>query len=325
MVAVVLINPLGAALSHYEREAVDVLNACGATTVVRSILEPSASGTGRIRWLTAYLRELLRARRGAVSAVVILWPPIGYLDVIAAMVLGGRRCWIVMHDPVPLVAAVGFGSATRRCARIIRPNRLVTHSAAADHAVESALGHRTTRLPHPLFSVCPSQRRHATRLPVVRVLGQYKNDRDLLLLNNIASALGGETNLEILGRGWPAVAGWSVHSEFVSEDAFGHAIETADVVVIPYKRFFQSGVAVRCLERGTPVVGPAGTSLDDLLGANSGLLVHSSASPAAWVDAIEYAIEQGRPEMHRAALAARAAAVDEWGKWLRIVLPAGVS
>jgi glycosyltransferase involved in cell wall biosynthesis len=156
--------------------------------------------------------------------------------------------------------------------------------------------------------------------PVVRVLGQFKRDRDLGALVALAEELGPDVQLEIVGRGWPELEGWKVDSRFVSEAELDELMRTSSAVVIPYVRFYQSGIAIRALESNTPIVGRAETSLADLYGRNSRLLVTEDPATGvvnehSWVEAVRYAVAAGREEAARAAAAYHSVAVSEWGAW----------
>jgi hypothetical protein len=84
------------------------------------------------------------------------------------------------------------------------------------------------------------------------------------------------------------------------------------VVLIPYRRFFQSGIAIRCLEREIPVVGPAGSSLEDLYGSDSALLVTHVDD---WTRAVEHAITSGRDEAVAAAKLWWTRSRAAWREW----------
>jgi hypothetical protein len=98
------------------------------------------------------------------------------------------------------------------------------------------------------------------------VLGRYKNTRSLDALAAIAEQAADSCDLEIYGRGWPRLRGWSVSDRFVPEAEFAALVHTSDCVVIPYDHFFQSGVAVRCLEAAVPVVAPKHEHIAQLFG-----------------------------------------------------------
>jgi hypothetical protein len=158
------------------------------------------------------------------------------------------------------------------------------------------------------------------RRPAIRVLGQFKQDRDLEVLQSLAAEFNSECDLEIAGRGWPTVEGWRVDSRFVSEQELDELVRSSDAIVIPYKRFYQSGIAIRALEAGTPIVGRAATSLADLYGSDSRLLVSDElvdgdTRSQSWPAAVRHALRDGKREAIDAANAVFNAVVSDWHDW----------
>jgi GT2 family glycosyltransferase len=326
---VVIINPLGAALRHYTSELQNVLEAAGGLVLLTtSFPEPSATGRGRIAWLRAYVSALVEIRRSPSlrgARLIVTWPILGYLDALVLRLFYGSGATLVMHDPEPLVRAVGYDRVSVHLARLFQKHlEVVVHSHAAEASVKSRGAYATLSLnPHPILParqsphVLPSG---GTLTPIIRVLGQYKADRDIPVLRAIAHSLGGGARLEIYGRGWPAVEGWVVTEGFLSEEDMAARIRDSSVIVVPYIRFFQSGVAIRALENGVAVVGPKVPSLVELFGENSKLLVATSETEPAevgrWVDALEWAIAHGGSEVLSASENARAHAISAWSIWL---------
>ncbi|OZE34086.1 MULTISPECIES: glycosyltransferase [unclassified Rhodococcus (in: high G+C Gram-positive bacteria)] len=312
---VVIVNPLGGALAHYERELTDVIHSVGHGTTTLSAYEPSHNGGSRLGWILTYLRLLLRSRliRNR-HATVVLWPVLGYLDAVLTRLLAGSKAFVVLHDPSPLVRSVGYDRLSVGLARLLGGGRFIIHGEAAEDVTKLSSIESTT-LPHPVLS--PIRRRgKRSDHRVVRVLGQYKADRDLVALEEIATSFADEgIDFEILGRGWPLVKGWNVTDVFLSEQDFDDAVDSASVVVIPYSKFFQSGVAIRCFERGTPVVGVGGTSLDELVAEDCQLLVGPSYS-TSWSEAVKYALDLKDPAGLSESNAVRLASVAGWNRWL---------
>lgn len=314
-----IVNPLGGALAHYELELAEVLIAGGAVVIRRSTAEPSLAGTSRVAWLVGYLRLLVAARadsgRAPRTRVIVLWPVLGYWDLILLALVGLRRASLVVHDPHPLVDAIGYSPRARQIAGVIAPLvELVTHSGKAARVVESEMPwSRRKRLPHPVLR--PTER-HEDRLssepPVVRVLGQYKRDRDLAALGEIAEAVNDSALLQIHGRRWPKVAGWEVDSRFVPEEELDELLGSSAAIVIPYRSFFQSGIAIRSIEAGTPVVGPRESSLAEIFGSNSPLLVSERQS---WAAAVRSAISSDRVVVRDTAETWWNKNVMEWKRW----------
>jgi GT2 family glycosyltransferase len=312
--SILLINPLGGTLHHYQAALADVLRAGGTRVYESAALEPSAGGGSRVGWVWAYVRLLMHARQSQATAagdtrVLSIWPVLGYLDLLVVRLFAGRKAGLILHDPEPLVRAIGYGPISRWLGlRLGGGVTVVVHSEAARaEVVRLSPGLRIMLLPHPVLA--PERKAWDDKSDLtVRVLGQYKNDRDLRALEAIASSLP-EANLTIHGRGWPEVSGWSVHSRFISEEELSNFIRTSDVVVIPYRRFFQSGIAFRSLEKGVPFVGPAQSSLQDILGSESRLLVDSEKD---WAAAVKYALREGRLDVAGAADTWRAHCLSRW-------------
>ena len=81
-------------------------------------------------------------------------------------------------------------------------------------------------------------------------------------------------------------------------------------MLIPYSHFYQSGVAVRALELGVPVIGPRHPFLIDLLGPDSPGFV-DAGNPARWADAIVRASARV-PELQERALLLRERCEAAW-------------
>lgn len=310
---VTLISPLRT-LRHYSEAVAALCGQTGRRCRIENLDEPSASGHGRMSWLRCYLGRLCANRRlAAQQLVIVTWPVLGYWDFLLLRVLTGPGTWLVMHDPKPLVKALGYG----RVARAIAGSRwvdarVIVHSELAYRAVTSeTVLRRVVLLPHPMKR--PAKPAHRAIPAAVRVIGQYKADRDIDVLVHIAEQAPRVTPVyEIYGRGWPQVPGWLVTSEFLDERSFAKVIAESSVVLIPYKRFFQSGVALRCLESATPVVGPRDSSLVEILGSGSSWLVDGDD----WDRAINAALQASEGEIAAIAGAAFGRVADGWAMWL---------
>jgi len=122
----------------------------------------------------------------------------------------------------------------------------------------------------------------------------------------------GTVQLEIHGHGWERVPGWEVNSRWYSETDFDELIETSDAVIIPYTEYYQSGVAVRALERLVPVVA-AGHWFGSFFGEDYGGRVRSDA----WEDALGRALALPAEEARLRRKAATSVSLAAWTAWAR--------
>ncbi len=318
-----VVNPLPLALAHYEAALVDNVLAAGAD--VRRVETTSmevASGerTNKALSIVRSVLErcrLLRARRGLV---VCLWPGFGLLEPLTWVVAMLKHDVVVVyHDPVPIRRQAGYSRIARGlfavCARRMARFNVVVHTRLARtdmaniHGVEAALAYHPI-LPHD------GTRASASAPGPVTVLGQFKPERTLKPLEDIAAAREHlPSDLLIRGRGWPRVPGWEVEDTFLSEQEFDASIDSAACVIVPYARFYQSGVATRCLERGTPVVAPRHENIEWLFGTDWPGLVDDDD----WAAALERVL---RSQIQIAGLSSnvRLQAVDSWARLVRGIL-----
>jgi hypothetical protein len=317
---VVLINPLGAALKHYTASLERLLVDCGAIVTSVELMEPSTSGQSRPRWISEYVKTLrheIRKKPDNDSRVIVIqtWPMLGYWDyVISKLILGNTLASMVLHDPHPLVRAVGYGRIARWIASQppLTAAAIVHSNAASDVVRKNTSLRNIVELPLPMF---PPQKptKRENKAIVIRALGQYKADRDLRAMEQMAAQGSSEWSFEAIGRGWPPIAGWKVIDRFIEESEFEAYLQASSVIVIPYARFFQSDVAIRSLENGTPVVGPRASSLADLLGSESNWLVDGEA----WTQAVEAAVQADPQEIYRVASSAYNNVLEQWRAWCR--------
>lgn len=95
---------------------------------------------------------------------------------------------------------------------------------------------------------------------------------------------------ELVGRGWPHLPGWTTRDEFVPEEEFSELVASSAAVMLPYRHFFQSGVAVRAAEAGVPVIGPAEGQLSEMFGGDYPGLVHDGETES-WMRAVSSVLE----------------------------------
>lgn len=309
---IVLLNPLPAALDHYEESLASVLTACGAT--VRRPGWPVAEVRGKGR-APAALRHLVRKSRLRDGPYhLLLWPTLGWLDVLRS---SKARVGVVMHDPQPLRPQPFLGprpaAFVRKWPASARAD-IIVHSELA-RSVVADLGHQAGHvLPLPLHRGAQRTPGTESRPRVVRVLGSYKPTRDLGLLASLPRQLPNWT-FEVLGRGWPPVGGWKITDRFLSEEALQAAIASAGIVLIPYLRYFQSDIAVRALEQGVPVAGQEGSYIAEILGADYPGLARDESD---WADAVERAYRQ-RDILHVRIAALRHRVQVDWAEWVNVV------
>lgn len=294
---VALLNPLPATLGHYQQALAATLEEAGAAPAYAWCPSVELAGAG----LAARMRaaaELVGARRRAVrlagdGTVLSLWPAIGLAE--PAWWPRSARVWHVVHDPRPLRRQTGYGTAAARAGRvgIGRAAGLVVHSQPAADEL-GRLGWPTpVLLPHPILVPAQPPARAGTTDSAGRaggargargadrahgaggaragragvlVLGQHKPARDLAALLTLADQADAGEALQILGRGWPTVPGWQVQSRFLAQTEVEEQLRAAACLVLPYRHYYVSGVAVRALEQLTPVVARRHPMLVDLLG-----------------------------------------------------------
>ena len=164
---------------------------------------------------------------------------------------------------------------------------MVLSRAALDVVRRELPAHPAVLTMHPILD--EQRLTPKTSRPSVVVAGQYKPARDLELLAQLGPRLrdAGWTTT-IVGRGWPPVPGWDVDDRFVPEDELDDLLGAAWALLLPYREYFQSGVAVRALENGTPTVGESTSFLDDLQPAHERLRVPVGACAEAWLEALSH-------------------------------------
>ena len=287
-----LYNPLPEALHHYEESLLDVLNAAGVSA--RSLRAPSIEVRGASRWhrARAALAELAAHAQGGREPghLVVCWPTYGLLEPALWLPFWrGSRVSIVVHDPSPLRRQLGMGrfaaAVGGRAAR--SPHlRVVAHSEVAAERLRGMGWAEPAPLPHPVFRTRARSAPRSAEAGTVLVCGQFKPARNMSLLTELGPMLRRRGYRTVIaGRGWPSVPGWEVIDGFLSEVELDERIGSSAAVLIPYNRFYQSGIAVRAMELGIPVVGPDHPFLAELFGlAWPGLV--GTDNVVNWADAV---------------------------------------
>lgn len=265
-----LVNPLPKALEHYELELCQTLDRVDqphALAPVRAVEGMPGIG-GRLRMLHNAIQNS-RSCKDSSGPSLQVWPSLGLLE--PAFWWGSDEAnAVIFHDPLPLRHQIGFGSISHLVGQIQRPRRqrplIVSHSLDAmtvsrrnfpkfDH--EEVL--------HPIVTRQTLGRKASN--PVVLVAGQYKPARDLELLRWIGPHLANKgVECRVVGRGWPQIEGWTVDSRYLSEANFESELAQAWLLLVPYRFYYQSGVALRALELGTVSLSPATSFSHSLLG-----------------------------------------------------------
>lgn len=263
-------NPLPQALRHYEIELIQTLSRVGTahSSAASLPVEDKPGFWGKAVKFSNAIRNS-RRRIPTSSRAIQCWPSLGLLE--PALWHSSRRPnFIVFHDPVPIREQIGFDRFSRKLASLYRPDFapviLVHSDDAGAEARRLFPGLSVKKVLHPLLSenIAPTSGGSD-----IIVAGQYKPERNLSLLSEIGPMLRAK-NLRprIYGRGWPEnIPGWEVESRFLSEAELDAAIDDAAVVLIPYRNYFQSGIAIRALERGTLSVSPENSFARDVFGA----------------------------------------------------------
>jgi glycosyltransferase involved in cell wall biosynthesis len=269
------LNPLTKTLVHYARELEQTLQRCGLPS--RELTSGSAEGlggvSGKARMAYRGVRNARRLARSDADLAIGLWPTFGLLEI--PLVSGGhRRTAVIIHDPRPITHQVGYGPRAQRLAawttRRGGPTLLV-HSDEAEADVRSMLPAATVvNVPHPILTTQRASHGDVPRRVVVA--GQYKPERDIDLLNDLGPRLrANDIEAVVAGRGWSnrLNPSWEVHDRFVTETELDSLLASAAAVVIPYRRYYQSGIAIRALELGTTPIGEENSFLGSLLGSSS--------------------------------------------------------
>lgn len=316
--SIILVNPLGVALAHYAQALQSHLSDHEIKVTYYAFPEPSQSRAGRFHWWIEYWRHMKAVSKVPADAIIVLWPVMGYLDALLFRLVARMKTpiFLVVHDPRPLVRAMGYSPLSRLVASLpfVRLRTIVHSSSAKEYLTRNVRVRSCDVMPHPI--TVPMHSPSSALTPpgsYIRVLGQYKPDRDIDILKQLPLA-GPPACYEIVGRGWPMIDGWEVQPEFVSEQDFHDLLRSSTAIIIPYRFFFQSGVAIRSIEHMTAFVGPAGSHLEDLLGPSHPWLARDEYD---WVRALHAAADSSaleRSELHSRIYAETQAM---WGHWIQ--------
>ena len=269
--SVVVCNPLPRALAHYEAEVTATLGRLQLAAIPSDIVSmEGVRGFGaRAGAAAKYLQARARLARGGGPSIV-LWPGLGFVDMALSNWLPHGNSLLVVHDVMPLRPQVGTGRASRLVAAASRcrpSNSLLVHSQrGADELASLGLGTARIIL-HPIS--IRNAAVQAPQNPRIGVFGMYKPSRRvdvLMALPNNRDIR--DFDFTVAGRGWPQMAGWDVTSEWLNEEELERRIRTCSLILIPYSDYYQSGVAIRAMELGIPVIGVRHEQLITMYGPN---------------------------------------------------------
>ena len=266
----------------------------------------------KISALNSHIRNV-RQHVDAGGPNLVAWPLLGWWEM-PLWRHPSHKTLIIMHDPAPLARQHGLSPlAAHTSARLLGPKwpHLVTMSPEARSiAAKYFDSEQIHSAPHPMRA--PGPRGPASLGRTVLVLGQCKPARDLDVMAAIAPALlAAGWSPTVAGRGWPPIPGWRVIDRFLIEGDFQKLLVSAAVVLLPYQHYFQSGVALRALECGLPVVGRETGFLKSVLGPGFPGAVDDWDDPGSWLKAIEEATAS-RAEQLIAATAYSHRGAKEW-------------
>lgn len=281
-------SPLPRVFDHFVRRLREQLTCGGADTELLDAPDGEVAGSHTAR-ASALIRHVkaVRSNSRREDPIVVTWPLLGWWD----LLLWRRKSptIVLFHDPEPLRRQFGISKRSARAASALTETALPTIGVHSTEAATICHNYLPTanvvKLPHPM-SEPPRSVRHVDRSTVL-VLGQFKPVRDLDVMRRLAPPLRKAGLIPLVaGRGWPKLDGWDRRDGFLSEDDFEKLAARALAVIIPYRTYFQSGVALRALEVGTPVVGRETSFLRDVLGTNFPGHVPTWESPNEWLNAI---------------------------------------
>jgi glycosyltransferase involved in cell wall biosynthesis len=312
-------NPLDKTLNHFTDRLVETLKNGELPAAILPSRENDQieNSISKVLALISHFRNARRYQK-TPAIKIVTWPLLGWWE----LVLWRRQRdqnFVLIHDPKPLIRQRRLSS---RAAIFIsslcgmRLPHLVTMSLEANEVVKQLFpSGRIHLVPHPMCA--PENNELSPLSRRVLVLGQYKSARDVDVMTAIGPFLRERGwDPTVAGRGWPSVTGWNVVSDFLSEEEFHSMLASSAVVLLPYRMYFQSGVAVRALEIGVPVVGSQSGFLSSIFGTNFPGAINQSAEPNDWLAAIEAAISSRSLQLEAAAKYAERGVV-EWAAMIK--------
>lgn len=318
-------NPLPETLRHYERQLVECLNEGGGQLVrakPATSIEVKGEPLLKLQRAISTALEHLRALRHD-GHTIVLWPAFGLMEPAFWRhdeKSPGRHI-VIIHDPSPLRKQHGLGRFAAQIGRLRRTGvQVVVHTELARQVLVDLAWREISVLPHP---ITVTKNEGSAKLTGCRssdqilILGQWKPARNMQLIASLGPLLR-RSGLRptIAGPGWPQIEGWEVENRFLSEQEVAWRLETALCLLVPYSVYFQSNVAVRALESGTPVVGQRHEFLESLLGSDYSAFVKRGSDLLDWISAIEAAATLPSETLKEARLAYQTTAINLWSTFL---------
>jgi glycosyltransferase involved in cell wall biosynthesis len=312
-------NPLDKTLNHFTDRLVETLKIGELPAVILSSHKNDLirNFISKFHALSVHFRNTRRYNN--TSAVkIVTWPLLGWWELTLWRWQSDQN-FVLIHDPKPLIRQRRLSP---RAARIVsrlcglKLPHLVTMSPEANEVVKQLFpGGRIHLVSHPMRTPKVDESIPLSRR--VLVLGQFKSARDLDVMAAIGPLLRERGwDPTVAGRGWPSVTGWNVVSGFFSEEEFHSMIASSAVLLLPYRHYFQSGVALRALEIGVPIVGSHTGFLTSIFGTDFPGAVSNWNEPSDWLTAIQTAISSRLVQLEAAAKYAERGVV-EWAAMLK--------
>lgn len=282
MKKITICNPLPEALRHFRLELAETLVRTGFQPEIAPAhgVEDRPGAAGKLIKLSNAIRNS-QYGKSSFRPTIQCWPSLGLLEPLLWS-SSTEPNYVIFHDPVPIRQQVGFDHWSKLLASRMSKKRgpvILVHSSDAFVEAEKLFpGLEIQKALHPVRSAVPA--RNALGSDVV-VAGQFKPERNVELLAKLGPLLRRKgLRPRIVGRGWPAgIPGWDIDSRFLSEIELDAVIDEAAVILIPYKNYFQSGIAIRALERGRLSVSPENSFANEVFGSIPGSIYKSSATP----------------------------------------------
>lgn len=250
----------------------------------RGIYSDAPAWLRGLRYLRGSVRALVGARLGGARVThfhLFHVGPLELFNVLFAKLLG-MKVVVTAHDVQAFVERLSVPWMVRTAYRVA--DRIVAHSKVAERELEEVLGvpgSKVDRIPHGNYlrsiSEVPSREEARRRLGlpydarVVLFFGQIKEVKGLDVLLGAMPALIQEhpdTILLVAGKVWKddfrryqkqmealgIEESCVLHIRHIPDAEVASYYAAADVVALPYRRIYQSGVLLMAMSYGKPVV-----------------------------------------------------------------------